>query len=128
MAETCARCKTRPAVTIDEQLGPVRGRCWTEASSAEPERAMPGPDDALLPGPRLLGDPDPWDDDLHDALAAVEAVRSDRLEDAAFMVAHAGNIYAYAVTVTKLLAQALEESGTDPELFRRWAPAALSRS
>jgi hypothetical protein len=68
----------------------------------------------------------PWDDDIADALAAVEAVRRDDSEGLTAVLRHC-NAYSVTVTLAKLLAEVGNEFEVPPEHLRRWAENAVRR-
>jgi len=69
---------------------------------------------------------EPWRDDVADAVALAQAVREDRTGDVAVILRHC-NPFATALTLAKLLAEAVSEAGASEEWFRTWSARAIGR-
>jgi len=70
--------------------------------------------------------PEHWDDGLMDAVAMVEAQRSEDTAGIAVLLRH-GNPFAVAVVLSKLLSVVLAEQDIPPAHFRAWASLAERR-
>jgi hypothetical protein len=72
----------------------------------------------------------PWDDGVHDSIAAVEAVLDGDTEALAAILRH-GNAYATTVVLAKLLAELVtmteHNEGVARCCFRSWALEAVNR-